>query len=170
NTTGQQGTNRTWTLSVPPMTGSVMPDNASPATGSEVTWTAVGGFGAGTVQYCRYAWDQPPSHTWTATEPQWSSGTIATIPTAGGVWYLHVQGFNGANAANGVYDFAVTAIDPPAITGQPSNLTTDAGATASFTVVASGTSPSYQRKKNSVDLTDGGNVSGSTTPTLSLTG
>ncbi len=47
NTTGPQGTNSAWTLSVPPGLGSVTPDQSSPPLSrSTVTWTAVGGFGA----------------------------------------------------------------------------------------------------------------------------
>ena len=61
----------------------------------------------GTVQYYRYAWDQSPTHEWTGLEPQWSSGTITTPPTAAGTWYLHVQGYNGQNVPNGTYDYDI---------------------------------------------------------------
>jgi len=61
-------------------------------------------------------------------------------------------------------------IDPPTIVGQPTNLTVNAGGTAVFAVSAGGTSPlSYQWQKNGSVLTDGGNVSGSATATLTLT-
>ncbi|MGB9625562.1 MAG: dockerin type I domain-containing protein, partial [Phycisphaerae bacterium] len=90
--------------------GLVTPGNSSPGVNEDLLWTAVGGFGAGTLQYYRYAWDRVATHAWTGTEPQWSSGTLVTTPTSAGTWYLHVQGFNGEDVANGTYDYAVTAV------------------------------------------------------------
>ena len=98
-----------YTLCVVPVAGSVTPDNASPSSGSPVTWTAVGGFGAGKVQYYRYAWDQTATHSWTDTETQWSNGTLQTTPTAPGAWYLHVKSFNGDDVGNGTYNYSITA-------------------------------------------------------------
>jgi hypothetical protein len=98
-----------WTLSVAPGAGSVTPSNTSPCPNDPVVWTAAGGFGAGMVEYYRWTWDQSPTHTWTGSETQWSSGTIPTWPTSAGTWYLHVQGYNGEGVANGAYDYAVTA-------------------------------------------------------------
>jgi hypothetical protein len=95
------------TLSVPPQAGSITPSTSSPNLDEDIIWTAVGGFGAGSVQYYRYAWDQSPTHDWTNTETQWSSGTIATALTAPGTWYLHVQGYNGSDIPNGTYDYEV---------------------------------------------------------------
>jgi hypothetical protein len=95
-----------------PGASSVVPDQTNVVAGSNVNWTAVGGFGPGGIQYYRYAWDQSPTHTFTDTEPQWSSGTLATAPLSPGTWYLHVKGFNGADIANGAYDYAITATQP----------------------------------------------------------
>jgi hypothetical protein len=108
NTTGPKGTNTTWTLSVPPGLASITPDNATPTYGSAVTWTAVNGFGAGQVQYYRYSFDTSPTHTFTDTETQWSSGTVAATPTSAATWYLHVKGYNGANVGNGTFNYSVT--------------------------------------------------------------
>jgi hypothetical protein len=113
NATGPQGATRVWTLSVPPATGSIMPDQTSPPAGSNVTWTAINRFGAGQVGYYRYAWDMSPTHTWTDAEPQRSGGTLATMPASAGAWYLHVRGYNGANVGNGTFDYLVTATPPP---------------------------------------------------------
>ncbi|HOC57995.1 MAG TPA: hypothetical protein PKI20_20420, partial [Verrucomicrobiota bacterium] len=129
-----------WTLSVPPTVGTVTTDQSNPA---RVNWSAVNGFGAGKVQYYRYAFDQSPTHSWTGSEPQWSSGALPTLPTAGGTWYLHVQGYNGANVANGAHSYAVEAPSAPAVTAQPQPQLACAGATATFSVAASGTSPGY---------------------------
>lgn len=104
-----------WTLSVPPEAGSITPSNSSPEINDEIVWTAVGGFGAGSVQYYRYAWDQSPTHDWTGAETQWASGTISTTLTASGTWYLHVQGYNASNIPNGTYDYEIgigTTIPP----------------------------------------------------------
>ena len=65
----------------------------------------------------------------------------------------------------------LTIIQLPVITSQPqSALAANAGSTVSFTVGASGAGLTYQWQKNSVNLTDGGEISGSKTPTLTLTG
>jgi outer membrane protein assembly factor BamB len=57
----------------------------------------------------------------------------------------------------------------PLITAQPQSRTNSVGTTATFSVAATGTEPlSYQWRRNSVNLSDGGNVSGATTPTLTL--
>jgi hypothetical protein len=47
------------TLSRAPGAAYVTADHASPCVGDSVTWTAVGGFGPGTVESYLYAWDQP---------------------------------------------------------------------------------------------------------------
>jgi len=102
-----------WTLSVPPTSGSVTPSNSSPCPNDPINWTAVGGFGAGKIQYYRYVWNQNETHSWTDTETQWSSGTIQTSPTTGGDWYLHVKGYNGADVGNGAHAYLVTALPAP---------------------------------------------------------
>ncbi len=130
NTTGQQASTVVWTLSVPPVAGSVTPDNLSPCAGSTVTWTAADGFGAGSVAKYKYAWDQSPTHTWTGAEPEWSEDTIATIPTAAGTWYLHLKGYNGANVENGTYAYAVTALAAPTTTGIAGSATVAIGQVA----------------------------------------
>jgi phage gp36-like protein len=55
------------------------------------------------------------------------------------------------------------------IVSQPASRTNLAGTTATFTVIASGTTPfSYQWLKDGTILVDGGNVSGANTATLTL--
>lgn len=62
----------------------------------------------------------------------------------------------------------LTVIDP-AITAQPVSLTDNATTTVAFHVGASGdASLGYRWRKDGQDLTDGGNVSGSATPQLTL--
>ena len=60
----------------------------------------------------------------------------------------------------------------PAITNQPQSLTTNFGSTVTFQVGASGTAPLHYlwHKQGFGDLSDGGNISGSHTNILTLTG
>lgn len=63
----------------------------------------------------------------------------------------------------------VPASTPPSITGQPSNQTTCTGRSASFAVTAAGTQPlSYQWRKGTSNLSNGDNVSGATSSTLTI--
>ncbi|NLX20918.1 MAG: family 10 glycosylhydrolase [Phycisphaerae bacterium] len=59
---------------------------------------------------------------------------------------------------------------PPTITEHPADQTVATGATATFTVQVSGSSPfTYQWQKDGSDLTDGGRISGASTSTLQIT-
>ena len=61
------------------------------------------------------------------------------------------------------------ADSPPVISNHPTNQTVNGGATVIFTVDAGGTPPlSYQWQKNTVDMSNGGRVSGATTATLQI--
>lgn len=62
----------------------------------------------------------------------------------------------------------LTVIDAPAITTQPSSTSVNAGTTANFSVVATGTAPTYKWRKNGTALTDGGNIGGSATANLTI--
>ncbi len=101
-----------WTLSVPPSAANVTCDHASGS--STFTFTAVGGFGAGTVAKYLCAWDSSPTHTWTGSESTWNSGALITTASAGS-YYLHVKGYNGGDVANGTLDLGPYAFDdtPP---------------------------------------------------------
>jgi len=58
----------------------------------------------------------------------------------------------------------------PTITTQPLSQTADFGGNVNFTVVATGNAPlSYQWRKNAADLSNGGNISGVTATTLTIT-
>jgi uncharacterized repeat protein (TIGR01451 family) len=56
----------------------------------------------------------------------------------------------------------------PAISGQPGSKIVCEGNSATFTVVASGTSITYQWRKGGVNLVNGGHVSGATSATLTI--
>jgi hypothetical protein len=60
---------------------------------------------------------------------------------------------------------------PPVITVQPQNQTNSAGTAVTFFVRATGLNPIvYQWQKNGTNLINGGNISGATTDTLTITG
>ncbi|NCD40619.1 MAG: T9SS type A sorting domain-containing protein [Bacteroidia bacterium] len=99
-----------YTLSLPPSETTVTCDkNAGQWYNAHLfTFTAVGGFGDGCpVAYYRYAWNRESTHTWAGNEAIWDENattatTLALTATENGDnWYLHLQGYNGDNAANG---------------------------------------------------------------------
>jgi len=72
--------------------------------------------------------------------------------------------------------FAINAIMPPGCGGtstpiiitQPTDQSTCSGGSVSFTVSATGTNLTYQWRIGTINLVDGGNISGATTPTLTI--
>jgi len=93
------------TLSVPPSAENVTSNPAVGAwTNGTVSFTSLSPFGPGGVQYYRYAFDQSPTHVWTGSESVWDAGVLQAVANANGSWYLHLQGFNSANVANGTLD------------------------------------------------------------------
>ena len=101
-----------------------------------------------------------------------STARVLTISNAGlgsvGVYSVLVS-----NAAGSVLsgDASLGVIySPPQITMQPASQTLLVGGTAVFSVAAVGDLPmSYQWQDNGVNLTDGGQISGSATSTLTIT-
>ena len=82
----------------------------------------------------------------------------------------------GGSSSSGIYsgnDFATIKYSgsvPPSITTQPTNQAVMVTSNAAFSVTATGDAPlAYQWFKNNGKLANGGNVSGATTNTLSLT-
>ena len=95
------------TLSAPPTATSVTCNRATGAWQkvSPFYFTAVGGFGSGTVNHYLVAWDQLATHTWTGTEAVWSNGTsVQNATSSASGWYFHVKGFNSHGLANGTLD------------------------------------------------------------------
>jgi len=83
-------------------------------------------------------------------------------------------GFSGnddatLNTAGVYFDNLSYSLVPPRIVTPPSSRTNNAGTTATFTVTATGLSLYYQWWKGAQLLTNGGNISGTTTSTLTLT-
>jgi hypothetical protein len=101
-----------------------------------------------------------------ATTVRISLNTAASNLVAGAynatVWFTNLND-NVAQSRQ----FNLSVISPPVITAQPTNQSVLQGGTAIFTVTATGGLPlSYQWRDNGTNLTDGGNISGSTTTNL----
>ena len=95
---------------------------------------------------------------------------------AGATFYLRWTDFNaaGADDAMGVDNFSIAAVGggavAPTVTDEPDSVTVAAGDMAVFSVIAAGTAPlAYEWRKDGNPLSDGGNVAGATTATLTLT-
>jgi hypothetical protein len=97
-----------------------------------------------------------------------ASYTIAKVAAANvGKYDVVVTNTHGKATSHTVTLAIVTA---PKIVTQPKAATVNAGATAKFTVKATGSSPlTYQWQRNSVALKNAGNVSGATAATLTIT-
>ncbi|MES2140998.1 MAG: ice-binding family protein [Bacteroidota bacterium] len=80
---------------------------------------------------------------------------------------LTVDGALNANAAN-VTMTAGCATGAPDITTQPANKITCAGSSVSFSVIAHGDALTYQWRKGTVNLVNGGNISGATSAILTI--
>ena len=65
-------------------------------------------------------------------------------------------------------DAALIVNTPPQITTEPISQTVCLGSTANFNVSATGTNISYQWRIGTVNLVDGGNISGTSTSTLTM--
>jgi hypothetical protein len=93
--------------------------------------------------------------------------TSVTTNSAGSYTVTVTNLYGSATSAAAVLAVQV----PPQITSQPASVSANPGTNVSFTVTATGTTPmSYQWLKNGSTLTDGGNVSGSTSNKLTLAG
>jgi uncharacterized lipoprotein YddW (UPF0748 family)/chitodextrinase len=108
-----------YTLSVPPTAQNVTCDRNTNTWYNSSSFTFTGsGFGPGGVSHYRYAWDNSPTHTWTGSEAQWSSGAKSVTATSSAQgWYLHLRGYNGENVANGSVDLGPYFYDsdPPSM-------------------------------------------------------
>ncbi|HSW45368.1 MAG TPA: LamG-like jellyroll fold domain-containing protein [Phycisphaerae bacterium] len=164
-----------WTLSAPPGAGTIGVIGTPDCHGGgnvDVEWQC-DGFGAGKVAKYKYAFTQSPAHSFTGSEPDWSSGTKVVQANAAGTWYLHVKGYNGADVANGEYSYAVDIDEAVSISADPDDTNLTAGSNAQFSVTAGGGgSPTYRWQYDDgsgwVDLADGDGISGSATADLAI--
>ena len=124
-----------------------------------------GAYGAGTV------FQIAPSGTLTTLVQfeNYNGANPAAALIQGSDGFLYGTTQNGGSLGNGtIFRFSLSG--PLQITGQPSDQPVYLGGTAVFTVATSGSSPvAYQWQQDGVNLSDGGNISGSSTSTLRIT-
>ena len=151
------------TLSVAPSTSNVTCDKNVNVTyiDNKFTFTAVGGFGAGTVDHYQVAWTKQPTHTWTGSEANWSSGASVQTATSSGSWYLHLKGFNSAGVANGTvalgpYIYNSDSIAPKINSVSVAPAMAAGGDTVKVTVNATDNVGVTSVKANGVSLTNTG--------------
>ncbi|HZQ46323.1 MAG TPA: immunoglobulin domain-containing protein, partial [Verrucomicrobiae bacterium] len=148
----------------------VQPQSRTNSAGTTATFNALAD-GTGTLHY---QWRKNGSNL---SDIGNISGSMSPTLTLSGVsqsdaasYTIVVTGFGSiTNAPPAI--LTVVGEQAPSITSAPQSLTNNAGTTALFNVTAGGSLPlSYQWMKNNLNLSDAGNVSGSLTPTLTLTG
>lgn len=166
-----------FTITTAPDAGPTPPSITTPPAAQTVTEGA-------TVQFTvAAAGEAPLAYQWRkGASPLSDGGNLAGANAA----TLTLSGVAVADA--GTYDVVVSnaagsvtsaaallTVNPllvaPSITTQPSPQSAALGGTASFTVAASGTAPLvYQWRKGGSALSDGGNIAGAATATLTVTG
>ncbi|NLX24200.1 MAG: hypothetical protein GXY55_21335 [Phycisphaerae bacterium] len=110
NTTGQQGSTVVHTLALDPAVPAYLSCDRALGTpypvGTTYTFSNPGGFGPGSMSKYKYVWNTSPTHTWTDTEAEWSSGALPLSAEAGdGGYYLHVRSYNADGVPSGTCDF-----------------------------------------------------------------
>ena len=141
---------------------SSQPASQSVVTGSAATFM-VAATGGGTLayQWKKNGIDIPGATASTYTTPATSSADH------GARFSVVVTNSAGAATSNDASLTVTAEAVAPAITSQPENLSVTTGQTASFSVIATGTSPGYQWKKNGADI-PGATSSTYTTPATSI--
>ncbi|WP_020526092.1 immunoglobulin domain-containing protein [Cytophaga aurantiaca] len=90
----------------------------------------------------------------------------ATVADAG-AYTCVISGTCTPSVTTNIANLAVGSL--ATITTQPADVSACAGSTATLSIIVSGTGISYQWQKGGTNLTNGGNVSGATSATLTLT-
>ncbi len=149
-------------------------DNSAPATqslaidGSMITWLRAGS----APEVWRATFEHSPDGAdWTvlgegARIPGGWELTDVILPSGG---TLRARGCITGGQGNGSSWFVETSLGSPIIVTAPFSRTNNAGTTATFSGAPGGSEPfSFQWLKDGVPLADGGNVSGASTATLTL--
>ena len=155
-----------------PPTHPVIVLNPSPAVnprppGSTVTYSALGrGLPTLTFKWQKNGVDV--SNGGNVSGATTSTLTLSSVSTADNGTYTFIA-TNGSGFATSTGS-ALTVTNQAFITIQPASQSVPIGGTAIFVSAAAGIpTPTFQWEKNGVNMSDGGNVSGSTTNTLTLT-
>jgi hypothetical protein len=153
----------TLALAVAP-TITVQPTNKVVALGGTASFT-VGAAGSG----LSYQWKKVATPL--INGPRISGATSSALSISSvvdadaGAYSCVITNTSGSTNTDSV---TLTVVDPPAITTQPLSQVASNGSTVVLHVVATGTSPTYQWKKNGTALSNSGDISGVTTPDLTI--
>jgi hypothetical protein len=148
----------TLTVNTPPNINN-QPSSATKCVGESVTFTV-----AATGTSLTFQWRKESNTIDGATA---SSFTIASVNTGDAASYdCVISGVCSPTATSNAVTLTVNT--PPNISTQPTNQTVCDGTSASFSVAATGTGIGFQWRKNGVNLSDGSNISGATTATLTI--
>ena len=141
---------------------SQQPENQSVVTGTSASFSvSATGTSPLSYQWKKNGADIPGATASTYTTP------AASTEDSGAVYSVVVSNsVDKATSSDARLTVAAAAV-APSITSQPADQTVNAGQSASFSVTASGTSPSYQWKKNGADI-PGALSSTYTTPATSI--
>ncbi len=141
------------------------PASAAICAGQTATFT-LGTTGSGiTYQWKKGGTDL--SNTGNVSGAQTSVLTLTGVTSADAGSYT-CQIINTCSGTSTSTAAVLTVNSLPAITSQPTDVTICGSSTVSFSVSATGTGLSYQWKKGSTSLVDGGTISGSTSATLTI--
>ncbi len=99
------------------------------------------------------------------------AGASVTNLTAGENYRMYIKARDGSgNYSASSNEVIVQTPVPPTVISGPQSQTLNVGQTVTFTVTAGGSQPmTYLWRKDGANLANGGNVSGATNPTLTLT-
>jgi hypothetical protein len=112
-----------------------------------------------------YQWFKGASQIQGATSAAYTLNSLSLSDA--GEYRVSVRSANGTTADSEFANLEVR--QAPAISQDPATQSANPAQTVTFTVVASGSpSPTYRWQRDGVDLTDAGNISGSSTATLTL--
>jgi len=123
----------------------------------------------GTPIIYNYSWSGNPSVTAGlpagAGTPSTSNSNINVSPSATTVYTATLTDPGGCTSSSTT---TVSVNQPPSISVQPVSTSACPGASASFSVTALGTGLSYQWRKGTTNLSNGGNISGATSASLTI--
>ena len=141
---------------------SQQPENQSVVTGTSASFSvSATGTSPLSYQWKKNGADIPGATASTYTTP------AASTEDSGAVYSVVVSNSVDKATSNDARLTVAAAAVAPSITSQPADQTVNAGQVASFSVTTSGTSPSYQWKKNGADI-PGAISSTYTTPATSI--
>jgi hypothetical protein len=151
-------------VTLAPASATICNGNIQPITGTVTTGAGTFVFSPLTELYT----DAIASIAYTGTALA-SGTTIYARPTVTRTYTATVTSAQGCSSSTPI---TITVNQLPAITGQPTPATQTVcpGVSVNYTVVATGTGLTYQWRRNTVNLVNGGQISGANTPTLTIGG